>query len=170
MAALSPSFVSLLRWCGQLDYIRRHWAERYSDKTLLLLVDVLEPLATPLLRRLMAEHRLFAPQESASTERTTVVMLWQFTFAFLIVESNRAFTPHRFLRYLIQRLATWRNITFTDQLAALQGNVMNIGDRSLADSTLSRLLEIFISDKLLRKSTQCTETSPSRYQLALSPR
>lgn len=80
------------------------------------------------------------------------------------------FTPHRFLRYLIQRLATWRNITFTDQLAALQGNVMNIGDRSLADSTLSRLLEIFIPDKLLRKSTQCTETSPSRYQLALSPR
>ncbi|ASG83378.1 hypothetical protein FZH48_16585 [Salmonella enterica] len=166
---LSPSFVSLLRWCGQLDYIRRHWAEHYSDKTLLLLVDVLEPLATPLLRRLMAEHRLFAPQESASTERTTVVMLWQFTFAFLIVESNRAFTPHRFLRYLIQRLATWRNITFTDQLAALQGNVMNIGDRSLADSTLSHLLEIFISDKLLRKSTQCTEPSPSRYQLALSP-
>lgn len=166
---LSPSFVSLLRWCGQLDYIRRHWAERYSDKTLLLLVDVLEPLATPLLRRLIAEHRLFAFQGAASTERTTVVMLWQFTFAFLIVESDRAFTPHRFLRYVIQRLATWRDSTFTDQLAALQGNVLNSDDRSLADSTLGHLLGTFVPDTLLKKSTQPTEPSASRYPLALSP-
>lgn len=165
---LSPSFVSLLRWCGQLDYIRRHWAERYSDKTLLLLVDALEPLAMPLLRRLITEHRLFAFQGAASTERTTVVMLWQFTFAFLIVESDRTFTPRRFLRYVIQRLATWRNITFTDQLAALQGNVLNSGDRSLVDSTLVHLLGTFIPDKLLRKSTQRTEPSTSRYPLALS--
>lgn len=165
---LSPSFVSLLRWCGQLDYVRRHWTECYSDKTLLSLADALEPLATPLLRRLMAEPHLFAPQGSASTERTTVVMLWQFTFAFLIVESDRAFTPPRFLRYVIQRLASWRNMTFTDQLLALQDNVLNSGDRSLADSTFSHLLATFISGKLLRKSTQHAEPSVSRYPLALS--
>jgi hypothetical protein len=165
---ISPSFADLLRWCSQLESVRRHWAETYSDKTLLSLTEVLEPHAALLLRRLIAGYRLFIPQDSAFTERTTVVMLWQFAFAFLIVESDGAFSPNHFLRHLILRLAAWRNIAFADQLETVRMNVKKMGDLSLAGTTLSGLLETLNPDKF-EKSTPRAEPSPSGYQLTLSP-
>ncbi|MDG0803421.1 contractile injection system tape measure protein [Pectobacterium polaris] len=165
---VSSPFAALLRWCGQLEYIRRHWAETYSAKTLASLVEVLEPLATPLLR-LIAEQRLFAWQGSRSSERETAAMLWQITFAFLIVESGGAFTPKNYLRYLIQRIAAWRNIAFSDQLEALRNNALSTGDLSLAGTTLSALLDELNPDRFPDESTQDSESSPSLFQLALAP-
>lgn len=165
---LSPPFAALLRWCGQLEYVRRHWCETYSDKTLFTLAEVLEPLASPLLRLLIAEHRLFALQGSITTERATVTNVWEFTFAFLIVESGGAFKPKSYLRYLIQQMAAWRNIAKTDQLAALRNNVIKRGDFSLAGTSLARLLEELTSTTRLEKSAQPTEPSPSFFRLSLA--
>ncbi|MBN3262246.1 contractile injection system tape measure protein [Pectobacterium brasiliense] len=137
-----PLFAALLRWCGQLDYVRRHWSETYSDRTLLALVDVLEPLATPCIRLLVVEKRLFTPHKPATaTERTTSSSLWRFTFAFLIVERGGAFNQKSYLRYLIQQMAARRNVSYADLLEDMLNNVANAGDISLSGVTMRNVLE-----------------------------
>ncbi|MCW2485164.1 hypothetical protein J5069_04550 [Candidatus Symbiopectobacterium sp. NZEC127] len=166
---LSQPFAALLRWCGQLEYVRRHWSETYSDTTLLALADVLEPLASPLLRLLMVKHPLFATQRAGATERATVTSLWKFTFAFLIVESGGAFNPKSYLCYLIQQMAAWRNISYTDQLEALRNSVINTGDFSLSGIPMSSLLKELDPSRLPGNAVQGDEPSPSHFQSPLSP-
>lgn len=166
---LSSPFAALLRWCGQLEYVRRHWSETYSDRTLLALAEALEPLATPLIRILIVQHRLFAPENATATNRTTAMSLWQFTFAFLIVESGGGFNPKSYLRSLIQRMASWRNISYINQLEALRKRVITAGDFSLSGVTLSHLLQELAPSSLPEKSAQRDEPSPAFFRLSLSP-
>ncbi|MCW2482938.1 hypothetical protein, partial [Candidatus Symbiopectobacterium sp. NZEC135] len=149
--------------------MRRHWSETYSDATLLALADVLEPLASPLLRLLMVKHPLFATQRAGATERATVTSLWKFTFAFLIVESGGAFNPKSYLCYLIQQMAAWRNISYTDQLEALRNSVINTGDFSLSGIPMSSLLKELDPSRLPGNAVQGDEPSPSYFQSPLSP-
>lgn len=167
--ALSQPFAALLRWCGQLEYVRRHWSETYSDTTLFALAGVLEPLASPLLRLLIEKHTLFPSQSAEATERATVMSLWKFTFAFLIVESDGAFTPKSYLRYLIQQMAAWRNVSYTDQCEALRNSVINTGDFSLSGVTMSSILNALAPSSPLGNTVQRDEISPSHFQLPLSP-
>ncbi|WP_455811033.1 contractile injection system tape measure protein [Pseudomonas graminis] len=164
----SSPFAALLRWCGQLEYVRRHWCETYSDNTLFALAGVLEPLATPLIRVLIVQHRLFASQNATSTDRKTVMSLWQFTFAFLIVERGGAFDAKSYLRYLIRQMASWRNISYLHQLEALSKNVAHTGDFSLSGVTLSHLLQELAPSRLPEKSVQPDEPSPAFFRLSLS--
>ncbi|MFP5595849.1 contractile injection system tape measure protein [Kluyvera sp. 142486] len=165
----SPPFADLLRGCGQLASVRRHWAETYSDDTLLSLVKVLEPFAPPVIRRLIADHRWLMPQSADVPPRATVIMFWQFTFDFLIVESDREFTPNRFLRYVILRMAAWRNITVTALLATRRNNRMHRGDLALAGTALSGLLEALDPNGFSEAFAQPVEPSPVRLPLGLSP-
>ncbi|MCL6350643.1 contractile injection system tape measure protein [Pectobacterium polaris] len=154
-------FAALLRWCGQLDYVRRHWSETYSDKTLLALADVLEPLATHFIRILVVEKRLFTPQKSATT--TERISLWKFTFAFLIVERGGAFNQKNYLHYLIQQMASRRNVSYADLLEEILNNVVNDGDFSLAGVTMRSLLEDLAPASRPEKSGQDEQYS-SRLQ------
>ncbi|MBB1199764.1 hypothetical protein EGM70_05535 [Enterobacteriaceae bacterium 89] len=95
-------FAALLRWCGQLDYIRRHWSETYSTKILLALAEVLEPAATRLIRRRVVDM-----------DRATVSQLWRWTFAFLIVEnSSGTWNGKNYLHYLYQQNSAWHQISY----------------------------------------------------------
>ncbi|TAI81179.1 contractile injection system tape measure protein [Pectobacterium versatile] len=145
-------FAALLRWCGQLDYVRRHWSETYSDKTLLALVDVLEPLATRFIRILVVEKHLFAPHKSAA--KTELINLWKFTFAFLIVERGGAFNQKSYLHYLIQQMAARRNVSYADLLEDMLNNIVNDGDFSLSGVTMRSLLEDLAPASRLEKFGQ----------------
>ncbi|MEW5288384.1 contractile injection system tape measure protein [Erwinia papayae] len=165
----SQPFAALLRWCGQLEYVRRHWCETYSDKTLSALVGILEPSATPLIQILSVQHRLFTPQHTTTISRTTTMNLWRFTFAFLIVESSGAFNPKSYLRYLIRQMARWHHVSYHHQLASLSNSVIDAGDFLLHGVPLSRLLEEIAPSGSAEKSVQDDAPSPSFFRLSLSP-
>ncbi|WP_353614704.1 contractile injection system tape measure protein [Mangrovibacter phragmitis] len=138
----SQTFAALLRWCGQLDNVRRHWSETYPDKTLLALVDVLEPLATLAVRILVVEKRLLAVSQPATTsERAADVRLWRYTFAFLIVEKSGAFNQKSYLQYVIQRMAARLNVSYTSLLAAMLENIATAGGFFLPGTTIRNVLE-----------------------------
>lgn len=99
-----PPFAALLRWCGQLDNVRRHWSETYSDTTLLALVGVLAPDAVHFIRTLVVEKRLFIRHRTAVlTGRAATIHLWKLTFDFLITEKNGALNQKNYLHFLIQQ-------------------------------------------------------------------
>ncbi|SQC92669.1 Uncharacterised protein [Cedecea neteri] len=136
-----PAFAALLRWCGQLDAVRRHWAETYPEKTLLALVDVLAPRAAFFIQTLLAEKPLFSAFTSAArTERTAHIHLWQFTFAFLIVETRSAFNRRSYLRYLLQQMAAQGNIAYADLLDDMLSHVAGRGGFSPSATALATLL------------------------------
>ncbi|CAK9885829.1 MAG: hypothetical protein XXXJIFNMEKO3_02246 [Candidatus Erwinia impunctatus] len=131
------SFAALLRWCGQLEYMRRHWCDRYSEKTLLALVNVLAPLATATVRQLIVEkYLLTTPISAATTER----QLWRLTFAFLIMENPRAFTPARYLGYLLQQLAGLPPFAYEELLRDMHSHLAGNGDISLTGLSMSNVV------------------------------
>lgn len=138
----SQAFAALLRWCGQLDDVRRHWSEAYPDNTLLALVDVLDPLATLAIRILVVEKRLLAVSKpTAAPERAAAVRLWRYTFAFLIVEKGGAFNHKSYLQYVIQRMAARLNASYTSLLDAMLANTATAGDFFLPGTTMRSALE-----------------------------
>lgn len=164
------TFAALLRWCGQLDDVRRHWSETYSDNTLLAFVDMLEPLATPVIRTLVVEKRRFAPRKSTTTSEHAIrIHLWRFTFAFLIVESVGAFNQKRYLPYLLQQMAVWHNRSYANLLDDMLENVINAGDFSLSGVTMRGLLEDLVLASRSEKPGHNDEQYPVLFPSPLSP-
>lgn len=148
-------FAALLRWCGQLDYVRRHWAETYSDKTLLALIDVLDPAATPLIRLL-----------AANMERTMAAYLWKQTFTFLIVEKGKeTFHPQNYLHYVIQQLAAWHRGSYSDLLERMHHSVLRHGDFSVSGISMNSLLEDLTRQM---QRVERNESHPALLQSSLS--
>ena len=107
-----PPFAALLRWCGQLDNVRRHWSETYSDKTLLALAGVLAPDAVHFIRTLLVEKRLFIRHKTAAlTGRAANIHLWKLTFDFLITEKHGALNKKNYRHFLIQQPGLLQDLT-----------------------------------------------------------
>lgn len=136
-----PPFAALLRWCGQLDNVRRHWSESYSDNTLMALVKVLVSQAARFISTLLVEKRLFIRHNTAVlTERTVGIRLWKLTFDFLIAENNGAFNKQSYLDYLIQQLASSRNIGYSELLENLRDDATIAGDYSQFGVTIRAMM------------------------------
>jgi hypothetical protein len=167
------SFAALLRWCGQLEYVRRHWSETYSEQTLLAFVEALDPVATTLIRILIAEKHLFAQHQSttatASDERTTGIHLWKLTFAFLIVERGSEFNRKSYLRYLIQQMAARRNTSYAVLLEIMCHHLAIARDLSLSGVTIRTLLEDLRSASGAKKLSQRAEQPHTLYWASLAP-
>lgn len=146
--AQSPWIAELLRWCGQLASVRRHWSETFSNTALLAFVDKLSPKATSFVRTVVAEKRVFTATTDTDitppTESTTRISLWEFTFAFLIVETSSVFSRKTYLTYLIQHMAARRNITYKALLKAIFLNVAQADDYSMSGVTMRAMLEELI--------------------------
>jgi len=164
------AFAALLRWCGQLEYVRRHWSKTYSQRTLLTLVEVLEPVATGFIRQLVVEKRLFFSHRSATTtERTPGISLWMFTFTFLIVERGGGFSQKSYLHYLIQQMAARRNLSYTGLLAEMLNDLASAGDFSIAGVTMSSLLDDLALASAPQEFNQGDEHAPAEFASSLPP-
>lgn len=162
----AQAFAALLRWCGQLDDVRRHWSETYSDNTLLALVEILAPIAAPVIRILIVEKRLSALSASAITAGAD---LWKFTFAFLIAQRGEAFNQTRYLRYLLLQMAARRNVAYADLVQEMLNHIVNASDFSLPGITMRSLLEELVLASRPDTPDQHGAQSPARFMSAFSP-
>ncbi|MBJ7556615.1 contractile injection system tape measure protein [Marinomonas spartinae] len=144
----NAAFRSLLLWIGQLAAVRQHWAEHYSDPTLLDLTHVIEPKALDAVRAVMQEKTLFSADLESSqptkniNDATLRISLWQFTFSFLLAESASEFNRHRYLLSLTRQMAARRNLGQEQLIQAMLLALSPYPQHALLN-TLSALLEDF---------------------------
>lgn len=118
-------FKTMLYWIGQLASVRRHWAERYSDSTLLDLTEVIEPKAHEVVSIVIGSTHLFTEQISITTSVPQIsqaslrLSLWEFTLGFLLVERDSEFNRRSYLHFLTQQIAARRNVSHQHLLRSM---------------------------------------------------
>ena len=126
----------LLRLHGRDAGLRRALAWRLAPPTLLAVAALLEPAEIGFIEEVIGRPELFHEAVGAPPER----LLWELTFAYLLVERGSAFNRRAYTASLIRQMAAHHNMQFDDLLRALNAAIGEAGAVSPMAADLRALL------------------------------
>lgn len=126
----------LLRHHGRDAALRRALAWRLTPPTLRAVAALLEPAEIGFIEEVTGRPELFQEAVGVPPER----LLWELTFAYLLVERGSAFNRRAYTASLIRQMAAHHNMQFDDLLRALNAVIGEAGAASPMAADLRALL------------------------------
>lgn len=118
-AALLSGNVDLLRLLLAEERVRSTMMDTMPEPLLCDIAQLVEPSCAPLMQALTTEPNIFQealPRENPSAVRRS---LWEFTFAYAVVDRGSAFNTRSYVTSVIGQLAAHHNLRYQDLVASL---------------------------------------------------
>jgi hypothetical protein len=138
-----PALVeAVVRGLGAEEEVRRAMARGFPDPILSGIAGVLAPGEAGFIEDVTTRPSLFreAAQKQSESWPETRIRLWEFTFAYLLVERGGEFNRRSYLESVVRRMAAHYNLAYEDLLASLSEVLIRTEAPSAARSRMLELL------------------------------
>jgi hypothetical protein len=144
-AGHAPLIESVVRELGIRRDVRHAMARGFPDEILGDILHLLEPHESEFIGQVTAHPEIFreAARDHRQSRADTRTQLWEFTFAYLLVDCGGRFNRRAYLESTVRRMAAHTNTTFLELLSSLVQVVGQVeAGSSLKTGMLSLLLEL----------------------------